>query len=280
MNGDCFIITEKYIDLYNAPLRHNDNYELHFIENGEGLKRVMGDSSEYIKNYELVLVCNDHLEYTWEQGNCNTPMIRDVTIVFSPLSISSQMIESKAFLSIKEMFKKAKQGICFPLSTIMRVYSQIDTIAAEDNRFSQYLKLLKLLNDLSNCEGMRMLSSVNALQMRVYSSDDKLVLVNNYIKQHFLEDIRLNTLAEMIGITPVSFSRFFKGKTGRNLSDYIIDLRLQYASSLLMESSLPISTICKKSGFNNLSNFNRLFKKNKGITPKYLRSYFKNQNIQ
>lgn len=62
-------------------------------------------------------------------------------------------------------------------------------------------------------------------------------------------------------MTDVSFSRFFKLRTGKNLSDYIIDIRLGFASRLLVDSTMSIAEICYECGFNNLSNFNRIFKK-------------------
>ena len=62
-------------------------------------------------------------------------------------------------------------------------------------------------------------------------------------------------------MTDVSFSRFFKLRTGKNLSDYIIDIRLGFASRLLVDSTMSIAEICYECGFNNLSNFNRIFKR-------------------
>ena len=71
-------------------------------------------------------------------------------------------------------------------------------------------------------------------------------------------------------MTEVSFSRFFKLRTGKNLSDYIIDLRLGYATRLLVDSTMAVAEICYECGFNNLSNFNRIFKKKKDVLQKSL----------
>lgn len=85
--------------------------------------------------------------------------------------------------------------------------------------------------------------------------------VQEYINAHYQEEIRLGQLAAMVGMTDVSFSRFFKLRTGKNLSDYIIDIRLGFASRLLVDSTMSIAEICYECGFNNLSNFNRIFKR-------------------
>lgn len=84
----------------------------------------------------------------------------------------------------------------------------------------------------------------------------------------------------MVGMTEVSFSRFFKLRTGKNLSDYIIDLRLGHATRLLVDSTMAIAEICYECGFNNLSNFNRIFKKKKNCSPKEFRdNYRKNVRL-
>ncbi|MDY5388107.1 MAG: helix-turn-helix transcriptional regulator, partial [Muribaculaceae bacterium] len=80
-------------------------------------------------------------------------------------------------------------------------------------------------------------------------------------------------------MSPSSFSRFFKLRTGRSISDYIIGIRLDVASRELVSSNKAIADICFSSGFNNVSNFNRIFKKNKGYTPKEFREIYKRNKI-
>ena len=80
-------------------------------------------------------------------------------------------------------------------------------------------------------------------------------------------------------MSPSAFSRFFKLHTGRNLTDYIIDMRLGAASRMLVDTSRSISEICFCCGFNNLSNFNRIFKKKKGCSPSEFRENYHKTRI-
>lgn len=89
--------------------------------------------------------------------------------------------------------------------------------------------------------------------------------MQKYISEHYQEDVRLADMADMVGMTPVSFSRFFHLRTGKTLSDYIIDIRLGFATRLLVDSSQTIAEICYDCGFNNLSNFNRMFRKKRDV---------------
>ena len=94
-----------------------------------------------------------------------------------------------------------------------------------------------------------------------------------------MDEMRLATLADIAGMSPSAFSRFFKLHTGRNLTDYIIDIRLGYATRMLVDTSRSISEISFNCGFNNLSNFNRIFKKKKGCSPTEFRDNYHKTRI-
>ena len=100
-----------------------------------------------------------------------------------------------------------------------------------------------------------------------------------YIDQNFKKEIRLKTLADIAGMTPAAFSRFFRTRTGKTVSDYIIDIRLGYASRLLVDTHTSVSEICYSCGFNNISNFNRIFKKKKGCSPTAFRDNYHKSKI-
>jgi AraC-like DNA-binding protein len=89
----------------------------------------------------------------------------------------------------------------------------------------------------------------------------------------------LSDLAGLVGMSPVAFSRFFRQRTGRTLSDYIVDIRLGYAARMLVDSTKNISEICYECGFNNLSNFNRTFKAKRNYTPRDFRAMFKKNKV-
>jgi AraC-like DNA-binding protein len=103
--------------------------------------------------------------------------------------------------------------------------------------------------------------------------------VKQYINDHYADPLRLSDLADIVGMSPVAFSRFFRQRTGRTLSDYIVDIRLGYAARMLVDSTKNISEICYECGFNNLSNFNRTFKAKRNCTPRYFREMFKKNKV-
>ena len=133
------------------------------------------------------------------------------------------------------------------------------------------MNFLRILYELSLYEDAKVLSSSSFAKIETFADSRRVQRVQKYVAEHYQENIRLNTLADMVGMTPVAFSRFFRLRTGKTLSDYIIDIRIGFASRLLVDSVMSIAEICYECGFNNLSNFNRMFKRKKGCAPKEFR---------
>lgn len=279
---DCFYIVERHKIEFTYPLHQHREFELNFIEGGRGIKRIVGDSTETIGDYELVLIGGENLAHVWEQGSCmpspESP-VREITIQFSPDTIPESLLGKTPFASIRDMLARARNGLAFPLSTIMKVYAKLDRISAVGSRFEQVLRILDILYELSLSEGARMLSS-SAFAQIVPSADSRRIgRVEEYIQLHYADDIRLSTLADLAGMSPIAFSRFFKLRAGRSVSDYLIDTRLGVASRLLVDTLKSINEICYECGFNNLSNFNRIFKKKKGMTPRLFRESYRKKRI-
>ena len=83
--------------------------------------------------------------------------------------------------------------------------------------------------------------------------------------------LSLPSVAESVGMSPGGFSRAFRRATGLSFTDYLLDLRVQEACRRLMETSAAVIEVCYASGFANLSNFNRQFRKRRGMTPSAFR---------
>ena len=111
------------------------------------------------------------------------------------------------------------------------------------------------------------------------SESRRVLKVKGYIDSHYKDEIRLEELAGLVGMTPTAFSRFFHVRTGKALSEYIVDVRLGYAARRLIDTTDSISEICYTSGFNTLSNFNRLFRKRKGCNPTEFREKYQKKKV-
>ena len=276
---DCFYIVERHKSEFAYPLHRHKEFELNFIEHGKGVRRIVGDSVEEIGDYELVLLGGEDLEHVWEQGKCRSKDIREITIQFSEDIFGEELLSKNQFSSIKSMLRRASHGLSFSLNSIMKVYSTLDSIASEPERFIQFLKTLYILYELSVSDDARVLASSAFAHPESATESGRIQKVKQYVNDHYAESLKLSDLAELVGMSPVSFSRFFHQRTGRTLSEYIVDIRLGLAARMLVDSPKNISEICYECGFNNLSNFNRIFKARRNCTPREFRAMYKKNKV-
>lgn len=273
---DCFYVVDRRKAFFSYPIHYHREYELNFVYNAKGVKRIVGDSAETIDNMDLVLIAGENLEHAWLQGDCTSQDIREITIQFMPDIL---WISKNQFRTIAEMFEKAKCGISFPKEAIMKVYPLLDKIASEKSGFQTVLHFLELLYELSTFDNVTVLSSPSYANVTGFSTDTRIIEVQKYIEQNYKKEIKLATLAELIGMTAESFSRYFHRSTSKTLSNYIIDYRIGVAARRLIDTDELVSTIGYDCGFNNVPYFNRIFKKRKGCTPKDFRDSYKKKRI-
>lgn len=276
---DCIYIVERYKSEFLFPIHTHKEFELNFVENGKGVLRVVGDSIEEIGDYDLTLVCGSNLEHAWEQGNCTGSDVREITIQFDPDLFPSNLLNKNQFSAISKLLRKAERGVSFSRRAVMLVYEKLNSLPKEQHRFTQYLNFLWIMNTLAEDADSRILSSGSFAKVSRDTGSRRIYKVKQYIGGHYSEDIRLETLSELVGMTPSAFSRFFRQQTGRTVMEYIIDIRLGNAARLLVDTTDGIAEICYACGFNNLSNFNRLFKAKRGYTPRDFRALFKKNRV-
>ena len=280
MGKDSLYIADRRKKEFTYPIHNHEAFELNFVEHASGVRRIVGDSNEIVGEYDLVLITSPDLEHVWEQNTCTSENIREVTIQFHLDMSENGFISRNPFHSIQKMMAEARKGLCFPIDAIMHVYNQIDTLSTIKDGFYAFLQFMTILYELSKCEGARTLATSSFAKVDVESDSRRVLKVKNYINKNYTDEIRLSVLADVAGMSPSAFSRFFKLRTGRNLSDYIIDIRLGYASRMLVDTSKSIAEISYSCGFNNLSNFNRIFKKKKNCSPSAFReNYHKTRMI-
>ena len=212
---DCFYIADRYKTEFTYPIHCHKEYELNFIEHGVGLSRIVGDSKESVGEYDLILITSPDLEHVWEQGECKSDNIHEITIQFSPAFLSG-LINKNQFERVEKMLNKARNGLCFPMPAILKVYNLISELSTEKG-FYAVIKFMTLLYELSLfMDDAKELSSSSFAQIEVQSDSRRILRVQKYIAEHYQDEIHLSQLANMVGMANVSFSRFFKLRVSLN----------------------------------------------------------------
>ena len=280
MGKDVLYIADRHKKEFTYPIHNHSVYELNFVENAKGVRRIVGDSQEVIGDYDLCLITSPDLEHVWEQNECHSDDIREITVQFDFSMSDETLFGRNPYASITRMMQEAKKGLSFPLQAIMKVYGMLDTLSSVKDGFYAVQQFLTILYELSRCENARTLASSSYAKVTVEDDSRRILKVKNFISKNYMDELRLPELASLAGMSSSAFSRFFKLHTGRNISEYIIDLRLGYAARMLVDTAKSISEIGFDCGFNNLSNFNSIFKKKKGCSPSEFReSYHKTRII-
>ena len=280
MGNDVLYIADRHKKEFTYPIHNHSVYELNFVENAKGVRRIVGDSQEVIGDYDLCLITSPDLEHVWEQNECHSDDIREITVQFDFSMSDETLFGRNPYASITRMMQEAKRGLSFPLQAIMKVYGMLDTLSSVKDGFYAVQQFLTIPYELSRCENARTLASSSYAKVTVEDDSRRILKVKNFISKNYMDELRLPELASLAGMSSSAFSRFFKLHTGRNISEYIIDLRLGYAARMLVDTAKSISEIGFDCGFNNLSNFNRIFKKKKGCSPSEFReSYHKTRII-
>jgi len=276
---DCFVIINRTKTEFSYPVHVHPEYELNFIENAKGARRIVGDSIEEIDDLELCLIGNETLEHAWMNYHCESKDIHEITVQFRKDLFLGSLLNKKQFHSIFVMLENAKKGVLFSRQAIEKVKDKLDFLNKSPNGFYSVLDLLTILYELSMDENSRILCSSTFNKQDDSSESRRIQKVINFLNNNYQKEIRLVDVASHVNMSEVSFSRFMKKRTGKNYIEYLNDLRLGIASRYLVDTSKTIAEISYECGFNNLSNFNRIFKKRKGYTPKEFRENYSKMRI-
>lgn len=272
--NDCFTLFKREKKDFDFPLHYHEEFELNFIKNAKDAKRVVGDSMENIDDIELVLI-GPNIHHAWFTHECKSEKITEITIQFHKDLFDDKFLKRNQLSSIKKIFNLSYRGILFSHETIKNIETRIFSLS-EKTGFDSMLELMSILHDLSISRNYRTLTNVNfeiQLEHQNYQSR-RIEKVLDYIEKNYNDEIPLKDVAKIANMSEGGFCRFFKQKTGTNFVDNLLEIRLGHASRMLIDTTNTVSEIAYNCGFNNVSNFNRIFKKKKKCTPKEFRSAY------
>lgn len=270
--SDCFTLFSRSKKEFDFPLHFHEEFELNFIRNAGGAKRVIGDHVEEISDLEFVLV-GPNLQHGWFTNKCKGKIIKEITIQFHRDLFDDKFLQRNQMGFIRTLFQVSSRGVLFSNATTKAIMPRIKNLSQKQG-FDSVLELMSILHDLSISRNFRILSDVAFnTELPLYNSR-RIEKIMAHVNSDFNQNITLSDAAKIAGMTEVSLSRFFKLRTGKTFIDTLNEVRLGNASRMLIDTTHSISEIAYKCGFNNISNFNRIFKKKKDCTPKEFREEY------
>lgn len=261
-NDDFFIILNHPNADFDYPIHCHPEYEINVVMKTSGT-RVVGDSEEYFGDLDIVMT-GPYVPHVWKSELVTNHVI---TIQFSSDLLNYQMISKRLFAPIRQMLLDSMQGLQFYGADAERIKDEIIELTRMQG-FQTATKFLNILNSLAHASRRKLVSNMCESENLVsLSKSRRISKACKYIEENISRKICLSEVAKLVNMSDSAFSHFFKKKTGISFITYINNLRVAKACDLLASTSLSASEICYDCGFNNKSNFIRIFTKRKNMTP-------------
>ncbi|MFC2129465.1 AraC family transcriptional regulator [Bacteroidota bacterium] len=264
---DFFVVLNHYKAKFDYPVHYHPEYEINLVQKTGG-KRIIGDSIESFEDGDLVLL-GPNTPHAWrgeENGKAHV-----ITIQFHADFLGEKALRRNLMTPISEMLARSRRGILFTGDAVKSIQDRINAFS-DYQGFESLINFISLLYDMSILKGQKQLASPSYFGHIDTAKSRRIEKVTSYMQDHLQDNIRIKDIADMVSMSETAFSHFFKKRTRRSFTDFLLDLRTGRASKLLLETEMSISEICYESGFNNISHFNRTFKKKRGNTPSEFRS--------
>jgi AraC-like DNA-binding protein len=266
LSQSSFLVKEEHFSSFDIAWHVHPEFELTYISQGEG-KITVGD---YISEFDgpKLLLIGPNLPHSWygSKEPERKVLAKQIVIQFPPDFLGDDFFENPAFREIRELLDKSYRGLLFHDSETHELSGKIARVL-QMNEFERIIELLNLLHALATQRNYNELSSIGYSEQLNSGESVRLNTIYAFILDNFKTDLDLKTVAGIASMTPQAFSRYFKERTKRTYISFLNEVRIGYACRLLTEQSMTISQICYESGYSNLSNFNRQFKKIKSLTP-------------
>lgn len=254
---------------------YHTELELVYITGSEGT-RFIGDNISRFQSGELILI-GSNLSHMYQNDEAyfeaDSSLRAEAHVVhFSPLFLNTSLAEIPELRQVHLLIERAKLGLIFSMDTVDRVAEKIMELEGMHDleRMLSFLDILAILSKESQATTIATPGFVNHFDQ---AGDSKLDKVYDHVMQHFQEDIKVDDIADLVSMNKSSFCRYFKKTTQKTFTEFLNEVRIGFACKVLMEKQMGILETSYYCGYNNISHFNRQFKKKMKMSPsEYLRS--------
>ncbi len=252
-------LEEKHFD----PVWHaHSEYQLFVVLEGTGT-RFIGDSIKSFKPGELIFT-GPHLPHFWRSDetyfeNKSSHTAQGIVIYLNENFLGEHILEKEEMLALKKLFSKSMRGLEFYGQKKLQVIKMMEELTQLQGIHS-VIHLLHILEILATTKEYHYISSKPYEDTFNQNETDRLNKVYEYAFKNFRKKVLLEEIAELLHMTPTSFSRYFTMKNNKPFSRFIAEIRIKHACEMLTETDESVAQVCYDCGFNTLSNFNKQFK--------------------
>ncbi|ARS39124.1 AraC family transcriptional regulator [Sphingobacteriaceae bacterium GW460-11-11-14-LB5] len=264
-----FSVRRDLVPYMNNKWHYHPEIELIHLKKGVGTQFI-GDNIKSFRSGDIVLV-GPHLAHYWRFDDCyfkdQSNVQADVRVAhFSENFWGDQFLNLPENKAIKSLLENSRRGLQVNGKIKVKVAGLLERMLESDGA-SRIILLMEALNLIANCNQTVKLSSIGFKQDYDETSNIKINAIYNFTLENFRRKIHLEEIASVAVISPNSFCRYFKSKTGKTYSRFLTEIKVGHACRLLIENKLNIKQLCYESGFNNMASFHKYFKITTGKSP-------------
>jgi AraC-like DNA-binding protein len=270
--GQSFACKERFQPAFDIAWHVHPELQLSLFISGQGY-RIVGDSIAYLQPDDLVLV-GSNLPHLWHHddfGQKPLGNIHFITLNFREDFLGDSFLQLPELKPVRTLFTQAKRGLQVNGQTRALVAAKMKSISIQTGLI-RIIELLEILDLLASSSELESVASAGFMPDVNLVDEQRLSQVCSHIIKHLDEELHRDDLARLVNLAPVSFSRYFKTRTGKTLPDFINELRVGRACRMLAEDQQSITDIAMACGFSNLANFHRQFRKRMQLTPRDYRN--------
>lgn len=275
--NDLFIANYWPDNQMDFPLHFHEDYELCLTLNVRG-KRILGNLVEDFTEKDLVITTPNVL-HCYKRDDAFLNVRCEVVVIQFPKELPSWGIfDTDQLRNIRNLLCQPAPGLKFSEETAEAVRERLLRLPRTEG-FEAVQLFFGILHELA-CTDRTQVELIG-----VQSSDSTLPhsrrinKIVQFVEKNYHHKISLEDVGELVGMSASSVSRFFKQRTRHNFWDYLNGFRIDRAAQMMIETEHTISEISYACGFNNISNFNRVFRERIGTTPSDYRNKFKESII-
>ena len=267
--NNALILQEDLEPLFYDKLHQHPEIQMSYILSGTGTLLVGDTVSRF--NPGDVLIFGGNLPHVFRSDPNPEGLSHMLTIFFNRESFGASFFETEELKEFDLFFKQAASGFRI-IDTQSRFKNYFTSIASAPNleRFMRFMQLLYAIYSVPK----ELLSNFTKNTKYTDTEGQRMSNVFDYCLSNFKERISLEEIADVAVMSPTAFCRFFKERTNKTFNQFLLELRIEHACQLLRtpDSAESIASIAYACGFNSVSNFNRYFKKQKGVSPRTYKS--------
>ncbi len=266
--GSSFIIGRYESPNFETPWHFHKEYELVYCEKGFG-KKFIGDNFSSYQEGEVAFI-GKNVPHLFKADDCfyqddNPIKPCSIVIQFSEDFLGGDFFNSAEMTNMKKVLLLSMNGLLV-LGGAKEKIKQIMIEMLNLGNVGRLSKLIEIFDILSNGQELQPIS-VNTISGININDSLKMNKVLEYALLHFKDDISITEVAGISNLSESAFCRYFKSRTQKTFLSFVIEMRLTESCRLLQETNKSILEICYECGFKNLSNFNRLFRKQFNQNP-------------